>query len=52
MLNDALLELIKSDVVMPEEAYRTSVDKESFAGQLRRANIKVEGVREQDWQFD
>ncbi|HEX9639465.1 MAG TPA: type IV pilus twitching motility protein PilT [Acidobacteriota bacterium] len=52
LLNDALLELIKSDVVTPEAAYRTSVDKESFAGQLRRANIKVEGVREQDWQFD
>ncbi|HEX9639231.1 MAG TPA: type IV pilus twitching motility protein PilT, partial [Acidobacteriota bacterium] len=52
LLNDSLLELIKSDVVTPEDAYRTSVDKESFAGQLRRANIKVEGVREQDWQFD
>jgi twitching motility protein PilT len=52
LLNDALFELVKSGVVEAQEAYRTSVDKENFVSQLRRANIKIEGVSEQDWLFD
>jgi len=52
LLNDALFELVKSRMVEAQEAYRTSVDKENFVSQLRRANIEIEGASEQDWLFD
>jgi twitching motility protein PilT len=41
MLNDALLELVKSKQVEPDEAYAKSVAKAEFKAQLDRAGFKV-----------
>jgi twitching motility protein PilT len=41
MLNDALLELVKSKQVEPDEAYAKSVAKAEFKQQLDRAGFKV-----------
>ena len=43
-LNDALMELVTKKLVAPEEAYVKSVDKTSFEGLLKRANIDTKFV--------
>ncbi len=39
VLNDALIELVKTRTVEPEEAYQKAVDKEGFVTMLKRANV-------------
>ena len=39
LLNDALIELVKSKTVDPEEAYQKAVDKDGLVTMLTRANI-------------
>jgi twitching motility protein PilT len=46
MLNDALLELVKSKQVEPEEAYAKAVAKTEFKGQLERAGFKLTAAEE------
>jgi twitching motility protein PilT len=46
MLNDALLELVKSKQVEPEEAYAKAVAKTEFKGQLERAGFKLNAAEE------
>jgi twitching motility protein PilT len=43
-LNDALMELVTKKLVEPEEAYLKAVDKASFEGLLKRANIDTKFV--------
>jgi twitching motility protein PilT len=38
-INDALLDLVKKNLVAPEEAYAKAVDKPGFEGLLKRANV-------------
>jgi twitching motility protein PilT len=40
-LNDSLLDLVKRDLVAPEEAYSKAVDKNGFEQLLKRANIST-----------
>jgi len=44
MLNDALLELVKSKIVPAEEAYSKSVDKMTFEALLKRNNIDTKFI--------
>jgi twitching motility protein PilT len=46
MLNDALLDLVKSKQVEPTEAYAKSVAKNEFRSQLDRAGFKLPGGEE------
>jgi len=46
MLNDALLELVKSKQVEPDEAYAKAVAKTEFRGQLDRAGFTLDGAEE------
>ena len=39
MLNDALVELVTSKTVAPEEVYQKAVDKDGFVTLLKRANV-------------
>jgi len=39
LMNDAILELVQSNIVEPMEAYMKCPDKESFMAALKRANI-------------
>ncbi|HMO80376.1 MAG TPA: type IV pilus twitching motility protein PilT [Pyrinomonadaceae bacterium] len=41
MLNDALFELVKKDVVEPKDAYLKSVDKAGFETMLNRGGYKI-----------
>jgi twitching motility protein PilT len=41
LLNDSLIELVKSKTVAPEEAYDKAIDKAGFANQLRSAGFQV-----------
>ena len=43
-LNDALMDMVTKKLVTAEEAYVKSVDKTSFEGQLKRANIDTRFV--------
>lgn len=47
MLNDALLELVKSKQIDPEEAYAKAVAKSEFRQQLDRAGFKLPGPAEE-----
>ncbi len=44
MLNDALIELVKTKTVEPEEAYRKAVDKDGFVTMLKRASFDTSFV--------
>ena len=46
MLNDALLELVKSKQVEPDEAYGKSLAKAEFKQQLDRAGFKLTAAEE------
>ncbi|MGO9828798.1 MAG: type IV pilus twitching motility protein PilT [Myxococcaceae bacterium] len=46
MLNDALIELVKSRVVDPDEAYAKALAKSEFRQQLDRAGFKLAGALE------
>jgi twitching motility protein PilT len=46
MLNDALLELVKSKQVEPDEAYAKAVAKTEFRQQLERAGFKLTAAEE------
>ena len=46
MLNDALLELVKSKQVDPDEAYGKAVAKSEFRQQLDRAGFKLAAAEE------
>ncbi|HEX4826578.1 MAG TPA: type IV pilus twitching motility protein PilT [Candidatus Polarisedimenticolaceae bacterium] len=39
MLNDSLVDLVRRDVVTPDEAYLKAVDKQGLIGQLKNANL-------------
>ena len=41
MLNDALMELVKKDLVEPRDAYIKAVDKAGFESLLKREGIKI-----------
>lgn len=43
LLNEALLKLVRDNVVDPEEAYRKAVDKNSLLEMYKRANVKYTG---------
>ena len=40
LLNEALLKLVRENIVDPEEAYRKAVDKNSLLEMFKRANVK------------
>jgi twitching motility protein PilT len=46
MLNDALLELVKSKQIDPDEAYAKAVAKSEFRLQLDRAGFKLAAAEE------
>ena len=46
LLNDALIDLVKTKVVLPEEAYAKAADRTGFASMLRAAGISVPGASE------
>jgi twitching motility protein PilT len=39
MLNESLVDLVRRDVVTPEEAYIKSMDKQGLLSQLKSANL-------------
>lgn len=47
LLNEALLKLVKENVVDPEEAYMKSVDKNALLEMMKRAGVKYEGPKYQ-----
>jgi twitching motility protein PilT len=44
-LNDALIELVKKDIVEPEEAYIKAVDKSGFEALLKRNNVDTRFIQ-------
>ena len=46
MLNDALLDLVKSKQVDPDEAYSKAIAKAEFKAQLDRAGFKLTAPEE------
>src|SRR4051812_14049064 len=43
-LNDALMDMVTKKLVAPDEAYAKAVDKASFEGLLKRANIDTKNI--------
>jgi twitching motility protein PilT len=43
-LNDALMDMVTKKLVAPDEAYSKAVDKASFEGLLKRANIDTKNI--------
>jgi twitching motility protein PilT len=43
-LNDALLTLVKSKTIEPQEAYVKAVEKKEMSGKLRALGYNIDGV--------